>query len=222
MRTSIHQSAVYKNLERYASLGGGGADGKSAYQLAVDNGFIGTVEQWLDSLIGPAGAQGEQGIQGIQGLQGTPGVGLNRQIYTLAADVPTGANVTPVNVAGLTFNYEANSVYLIGIYGLASPGAATTGLGLQFDLSSVVTRIALQFFHQLANTGTLSGGHSVADDASVGVSSGLPGTGSYPLYAAGILVTGANAGTAQLRLRSETTAIVTLKANTRMIIDKIV
>ena len=29
-----------------------GVNGKSAYQVAVDNGFVGTHEQWLDSLIG--------------------------------------------------------------------------------------------------------------------------------------------------------------------------
>ena len=29
-----------------------GINGKSAYQVAVDNGFVGTQEQWLDSLIG--------------------------------------------------------------------------------------------------------------------------------------------------------------------------
>lgn len=29
-------------------------DGRSAYQIAVDNGYVGTEEQWLDSLTGPA------------------------------------------------------------------------------------------------------------------------------------------------------------------------
>lgn len=29
-----------------------GINGKSAYEVAVDNGFVGTQEQWLDSLIG--------------------------------------------------------------------------------------------------------------------------------------------------------------------------
>lgn len=32
-----------------------GARGKSAYQVAVDNGFEGTEEQWLDSLEGSPG-----------------------------------------------------------------------------------------------------------------------------------------------------------------------
>ena len=37
---------------------GSGLVGMSAYEVAVDNGFIGTELEWLDSLVGPAGAQG--------------------------------------------------------------------------------------------------------------------------------------------------------------------
>lgn len=59
------------------SSGGGtgpaGEDGKSAYEIAVDNGFVGTEQQWLDSLVGPQGEQGPQGIQGVQGVQGVKG-----------------------------------------------------------------------------------------------------------------------------------------------------
>lgn len=47
-----------------------GEPGKSAYQVAVENGFVGTEAEWLESLIGP---QGEQGIQGPQGVQGEKG-----------------------------------------------------------------------------------------------------------------------------------------------------
>ena len=142
-------------------------------------------------------------------------------VATLAGDQATGANTTPVTLSGLVFTYEANSVYKINLYALVAPTAATTGCGFQFDLSSVVTRVAIMVYHQLANTGTLSGGHSVADDASVGVSSGMPGTSSYPVHGEGILVTGANTGTAQLRFRSETTAVTTCKAGTVLVVEKI-
>lgn len=53
--------------------GGTGADGKSAYQIAVEHGFSGTETEWLASLKGPAGETGPQGIQGIQGPQGERG-----------------------------------------------------------------------------------------------------------------------------------------------------
>lgn len=35
-----------------------GADGKSAYEIAVENGFVGTEQEWLDSLVGPEGPGG--------------------------------------------------------------------------------------------------------------------------------------------------------------------
>ena len=48
-------------------------DGESAYQLAVDNGFKGTTQEWLQSLKGPKGETGPQGPVGPKGPQGLPG-----------------------------------------------------------------------------------------------------------------------------------------------------
>lgn len=50
------------------------ANGDSAYQVAVTNGFVGTEQQWLDSLVGPQGPAGVDGIDGIDGVDGTNGV----------------------------------------------------------------------------------------------------------------------------------------------------
>ena len=49
-------------------------EGKSAYQVAQEAGFEGTVEEWLDSLVGPEGDPGPQGPQGDPGPQGPQGV----------------------------------------------------------------------------------------------------------------------------------------------------
>lgn len=141
--------------------------------------------------------------------------------FILASDQATGANVTPVSLSGLSFGYEANSVYLILFMGRVQAAAATTGCGFQFDLSSVVTSIDVMFHHQLANAGTLTGGYSVSDDASLGVSSGVPSTAAVSIQGTGILRTGANAGTAQLRFRSEVAAVITAKAGLTMIVQKI-
>ena len=72
-----------------------GPEGKSAYQVALDEGFVGTEAQWLASLkgetglTGPQGAagadgadgadgtQGEQGIQGLPGVNGSNGISIN-------------------------------------------------------------------------------------------------------------------------------------------------
>lgn len=55
------------------NIGGGsgtGSDGKSAYQIAVENGFVGTEAEWLVSL---KGADGKDGINGRDGVDGKDG-----------------------------------------------------------------------------------------------------------------------------------------------------
>ena len=47
-----------------------GKDGKSAYEIAVENGFVGTEIEWLESL---KGADGKDGINGKDGADGLPG-----------------------------------------------------------------------------------------------------------------------------------------------------
>ena len=51
-----------------------GADGKSAYELAVTQGFKGDLTSWLESLRGPQGKQGEQGPAGKDGERGPQGL----------------------------------------------------------------------------------------------------------------------------------------------------
>src|SRR5690606_19259025 len=53
--------------------GAPGADGRSAYEVAVDNGFSGSESQWLESLKGADGAEGPQGPQGPQVPAGQDG-----------------------------------------------------------------------------------------------------------------------------------------------------
>lgn len=50
-----------------------GEAGKSAYDIAVEHGFVGTEEEWLESLRGPQGEQGEKGDKGDKGEQGDAG-----------------------------------------------------------------------------------------------------------------------------------------------------
>lgn len=54
--------ALAKNYTEAAIAGAGaikGEDGKSAYEIAVENGFAGTVEEWLASLKGEKGVDGK-------------------------------------------------------------------------------------------------------------------------------------------------------------------
>ena len=61
------------NIDVQVPFSDRGLPGKSAYELAVENGFTGTESDWLASLKGSQGPQGEQGIQGERGEKGEPG-----------------------------------------------------------------------------------------------------------------------------------------------------
>lgn len=50
-----------------------GDPGESAYQVAVDNGFVGTESEWLASLKGDPGEKGDKGAPGDDGADGTNG-----------------------------------------------------------------------------------------------------------------------------------------------------
>lgn len=67
--------------------GNAGTAGKTAYQVAVDNGYSGSQFAWLASLVGQQGVKGDQGIQGIKGDQGVKGDGIliNQRVANYAA-----------------------------------------------------------------------------------------------------------------------------------------
>ena len=50
-----------------------GCAGKSAYDIAVENGFTGSESEWLDSLVGKDGADGADGEKGEKGDKGDKG-----------------------------------------------------------------------------------------------------------------------------------------------------
>lgn len=78
-----------------------GAEGKSAYKIAVENGFQGSVEQWLESLVGADGAEGKsayklavengyrgtqaQWLESLKGEAGTDGAS-GKSAYELAVE----------------------------------------------------------------------------------------------------------------------------------------
>lgn len=99
------------------SNGTNGVNGSSAYEVAIQNGYSGSLSQWLTSLIGAKGDQGIQGIQGIkgdqglQGIQGQAGVngtngtngtnGVNAPLGLLYETVVTGAAQTSITIPSL-------------------------------------------------------------------------------------------------------------------------
>ena len=77
--TSLYVAAL-KN-----GSGTGASNGKSAYELAVENGFDGTLSEWLNSLKGTSGRDGVDGQDGRNGVDGySPVRGTD---YWTAADI---------------------------------------------------------------------------------------------------------------------------------------
>ena len=51
------EATLTPNVEIISNIASG-ARGKSAYEFAVSQGFVGTAQEWLDSLVGPPGEPG--------------------------------------------------------------------------------------------------------------------------------------------------------------------
>lgn len=89
--------------------GSKGSDGKSAYQIWLDAGNVGTQQDFLDSLIGADGAQGQDGQPGAQGPQGPAGpVNLSNQenAETIINSIETLDNVYALTVKSLRWAWD--------------------------------------------------------------------------------------------------------------------
>ena len=65
---------LYQQLLQKIQSASKGTDGKSAYEIAVEHGFVGTEAEWLESLKGIDGKNGADGLPGKDGKNGTDGL----------------------------------------------------------------------------------------------------------------------------------------------------
>lgn len=63
-----------------------GPPGENAYQVALRSGFVGTLEEWLESLRGEDGEDGKDGKDGKDGEDGLDG-GINAAMPPTDADI---------------------------------------------------------------------------------------------------------------------------------------
>ena len=113
-------------------------NGKSAYEIAVENGFEGSEAEWLESL---KGAQGEQGEKGDTGAQGEPGVGIADITYRYEYDAEDGCFYTVI-----VFTMTDETTHEVRIPSEADPNVsyeATTGEELADLLEAGVSKVTL-------------------------------------------------------------------------------
>lgn len=85
-----------------------GPEGKSAYQVALDQGFVGDEDAWLLSLKGATGSTGQTGSAGADGVDGADGGQGPQGIQGLPGN--NGSNGTSIKVIGTLTTAEILAV----------------------------------------------------------------------------------------------------------------
>ena len=96
-----------------------GPDGDTAYEAALDAGFVGTEAEWLSSMQGVAGPEGPEGPQGATGPAGPQGVQGIQGVQGDAGDTgPAGSSAYTIAVAdGFIGDETAWLASLVGAQG---------------------------------------------------------------------------------------------------------
>ena len=81
-----------------------GVDGKSAYEIWLDEGNTGTEQDFLDSLVGADGAQGPPGADGADGANGVA-------IDFIQNTTPTGTGTSSIPAGALWFHTNSGIQY---------------------------------------------------------------------------------------------------------------
>lgn len=124
-----------------------GKDGKSAYEVALANGFKGTEQEWLDSLVGPPGADGnvsfeeltEEQLEMITGPVGPVGPTGDSGVY-VGAEEPTDPDALVwINPEGEASEALATKEYVDEAIQAAVEGIEP-GTGGNVDLTNYYTK----------------------------------------------------------------------------------
>lgn len=115
-------ASIKDEIAQKVQVGAKGEDGKSAYQIALDEGFEGSEADWLASLKGTDGRNGIDGINGTNGKDGTNGADGKTPVkgvdYFTAAEIEAieqGA-ADKVDTAGYAKSADLSTVATSGSY----------------------------------------------------------------------------------------------------------
>jgi hypothetical protein len=105
VETDTDQFKLGDGTTAWTLLAYGGIQGESAYEVAVNNGFVGNEAAWLASLEGADGANGADGVDG--GFDSTQTIETKSANYTLTS---ADAGKLILNSAAITITVEGLSV----------------------------------------------------------------------------------------------------------------
>ena len=184
-------------------VGSAGADGQtglSAYQVAVAEGFIGTEQEWLDSLIGPTGPTavsvdaGNISKLGTDGKIFTPATNLSGYL-PLAGGTMTGMITMPASAAGemvQRFGSVAPTYWVKSFLDRIQYGRATTDF-LDISDTGITSKVPFTLPAAAPTTDAMAANKKYVDDkvAAGGVAYTLP-TASATLLGGVKIGTGMN------------------------------
>ena len=151
----VYLRATCKANEKRVLINGTGLQGSRGYsnfELAQQNGFTGTVADWLKTLVGPAGASGSgsTGATGVAGPTGSTGSTGSTEQRTSGAVAPVASTIRLPNAAGQSYyaTVPGNATYFVRAFvdaqgdGLFHPGEdvsassnPSVGLGAGFPFA---------------------------------------------------------------------------------------
>ena len=115
-------ASIKEEIAKEVTVGAKGEDGKSAYQIALDEGFEGSETDWLASLNGKDGKDGINGTDGKPGIDGTNGVDGKTPVkgvdYFTQAEIQQIENnaAAKVDLSDYTKSADLSSVATSGSY----------------------------------------------------------------------------------------------------------
>jgi hypothetical protein len=153
-----------------------------------------------DGAQGPQGNTGPQGDPGIQGPQGPAGAGY---VSKVTSNV-TNSTTTPANITGLAFPVTASTEYAFEAV-VTHQGTSTSGPRFNLNGPAGATLVNIRWQRctsPTAQTQSSDTAFSAAAQTAAITSSGNTTAMTSVVY--GVIVNGANAGTAQFMLTSST------------------
>ena len=123
-------------LDGITGTGLDGEDGASAYEIAVENGFVGTVTEWLASLHGADGADGTDGVNGTNGADGADGADGT----TVVVGTTTTGNAGTNAIVTGSLNEETNTLTLNFTIPKGADGADGES-GADITASDILTKL---------------------------------------------------------------------------------